>query len=190
MPRSTFAGHPLHPMLVVAPGGLLPFALVMDLMHVATGRQAYADAARFALIGGAATGLAAGVAGAMDYMTIPPEAREKKTANVHAALNVAAMAATMLNVAMRAKGSDAREPLPLALSAMTAIGVGVSGWFGAHLVYEHGLRVQERDPLSYTPEAKLPGDDALKAGLEAIEDATPTGGPTTADADYQRPPLH
>lgn len=33
MPTSTLAGHPLHPMLIVAPAALLPFGAVMDAMH-------------------------------------------------------------------------------------------------------------------------------------------------------------
>jgi uncharacterized membrane protein len=41
MAETTFAGHPLHPQLVGFPLGLLPFSLVMDFMHLATGEDKY-----------------------------------------------------------------------------------------------------------------------------------------------------
>ena len=36
MPKSTLAGHPLHPMLIVAPAALIPFGFILDAMHRAT----------------------------------------------------------------------------------------------------------------------------------------------------------
>ena len=63
MPLTTFAGHPLHPQLITMPAGLLPFSLVLDLLHLKTGRRSYADAAYYTMIGGLAGGVAAGAAG-------------------------------------------------------------------------------------------------------------------------------
>ena len=57
MPRTTFAGHALHPQLVLLPGGLLPFSAVLDAMSLATGKREYSDAAYYTLAGG--LGLAA-----------------------------------------------------------------------------------------------------------------------------------
>jgi uncharacterized membrane protein len=42
MPKTTLAGHPLHPQLVGFPIGLLPFGLVMDAMYAVTNDEAYA----------------------------------------------------------------------------------------------------------------------------------------------------
>jgi uncharacterized membrane protein len=42
MPHTTFTGHPLHPQMIVAPAGLLPFSLVLDLLYVQTGNRSYA----------------------------------------------------------------------------------------------------------------------------------------------------
>ena len=43
MPKSTVAGHPLHPMLIVAPAALLPFGFILDAMHRATDNDDYAN---------------------------------------------------------------------------------------------------------------------------------------------------
>jgi uncharacterized membrane protein len=67
IPRTTFAGHPLHPQMIVAPADLLPFSLILDLLYLQTRNRSYADAAYYALIGGLLGGVAAGTAGAADY---------------------------------------------------------------------------------------------------------------------------
>jgi uncharacterized membrane protein len=177
MPKTTFMGHPLHPQLIVAPAGLLPFSFVMDLLFRSTRKTAYRDAAYYSLVGGLVGGAAAGATGAMDYMTIPSGSHEKKTANVHAALNIALIAAAAVNVAVRMRGSDARDPLPFALSALAVGGVIVSGWYGGHLVYKHGVRVKDRSPIERENEAKLPGDEYLERGLTAIDRWAPSRGP-------------
>jgi uncharacterized membrane protein len=42
MPKTTFAGHPLHPQLVGLPIGLLPFSFVMDTAYAVTREKTYA----------------------------------------------------------------------------------------------------------------------------------------------------
>jgi len=166
MPKATLLGHPAHPMLIAAPAALLPFSFVMDLLFRRTRRSAYKDAAYYALIGGVAGGAVAGATGAMDYMELPPGSAEKQVANVHAALNIGLIAASATNLALRVRGEDARSSLPFALGALGALGVLVSGWYGGHLVYEHGVRVKGRDVLEHAPEVRLPGDASMAQAME------------------------
>ena len=161
MPKATLLGHPAHPMLIVAPAALLPFTFVMDVLFRRTRKTAYKDAAYFALIGGVAGGAVAGATGAMDYLELPAGSTEKEVASVHAALNVGLIAASSANLLLRARGEDAHSSLPFALGALGALGVLISGWYGGHLVYEHGVRVKGRDILAAAPEARLPGDAAM-----------------------------
>jgi uncharacterized membrane protein len=176
MPKSTFAGHPLHPMLIVAPAALIPFGFVLDAMHRASGKASYADAAYYSLVGGVAGGLAAGAAGAMDYLAIRPDTEVKRTANVHAMLNIGALALTAANVAARRKDRHHRGG-SLAMSALAAAGVLVSGWFGGRLVYEQGMRVEGVDPVADAGELKLPGDEALQRAMLKEERLAPSAGP-------------
>lgn len=145
MPNATFLGHPAHPMLVVAPAALLPFAFAMDLLFRRTRRSAYRDAAYLALMGGVAGGAAAAATGAMDYRELPAGSREKQVATVHAALNVGLLGASAANLVLRTRGEDAGGRLPFALGAIGALGVFVSSWFGGHLVFELGVRVKGHD---------------------------------------------
>ena len=176
MPKATLAGHPVHPMLIVAPAALLPFGFVLDAMHKATGKDDYANAAYYSLVGGLVGGLAAGVAGAMDSLTVAPETEVKRTANLHAMINGAALAATAANVVMR-KDTPRHANGSLALSALAAVGVIVSGWFGGRMVYEQGMRVKGVSPVEHEREVKLPNDEKLEHAMANAERYVPAAGP-------------
>jgi uncharacterized membrane protein len=161
MPQATFAGHPLHPQLIVMPAGLLPFSFLLDLMHAGTGDHSYADAAYYTMMGGWLGGLAAGAAGAADYSTIPRDSTAKKIGTVHGAMNLGLLALTGLNLLMR-RNRRAPGPLPLLLSLIGNVGLFASAWYGGHLVYHHGMRVRGTE-LSGTPdEIRPPGDKRLE----------------------------
>ena len=176
MPKITVAGHPLHPMLIVVPAALIPFGFVLDAMYRKTRKESYANAAYYSLVGGLAGGVAAGVAGAMDYMAIKPETDVKRTANVHALLNSGALVATAANVLGRKDSLD-HQGGSFALSAIAALGVLVSSWYGGRLVYEQGMRVEGVDPVGDAAEAKLPGDDAIADAFKAGEKLVTLSGP-------------
>jgi uncharacterized membrane protein len=174
MKQWTLAGHPIHPQIVAFPIGLLPFSTVMDAMYLTTGRECYADAAYFSLVGGYAGGIASAVTGAADYLTISPGGPMKRAANTHALLNIGMMTIQTANLALRKRKSSGF--LPFLLSLVGSAGVVISQWYGGELVYKYGMRV---DPATEKkqPQARLPGDKKLVKGLHRIEQYMPTGGP-------------
>lgn len=177
MPKSTLAGHPLHPMLVVAPAALLPFGFILDAMHNATDNDDYAKAAYYSLTGALVGGAAAAVAGAMDYLAIERDTDVKRTANLHAMLNGGAMAVTAANVLIR-RNKPSHAGGSLALSALAALGVIVSGWFGGRLVYEQGMRVRGVSPVQYDREAELlPAPEKIEHAMLDVEKHVPSSGP-------------
>ena len=133
--------------------------------------------------------LAAGAAGAADYLTIPPESPTKRTGNLHAAMNISGLALTALNLVLRNRQREG-EPvgtLPAALSIATAAGVLVSSWYGGKMSYDQGMRVKGVSEVEHVPELKVPGDDAIKDALNRLEESvSTTGGPSIADA-HQNP---
>jgi len=169
MPVTTFAGHPLHPQLVEFPLGLLPFSFVMDLMHLATGKESYADAAYYSMVGGYAGGLAAGAAGAADYFTIPPNSQSKKVANLHATLNLGIMGLYSINLLLRRGRRPPTGVLPTFLSLLGTAGLIASAWYGGELVYELGMRVKPLMEGEQPPDLKLPGDQRLEQGFRKVE---------------------
>jgi uncharacterized membrane protein len=178
MPLTTFAGHPLHPQLVEFPLGLLPFSFAMDLMHLTTRDPSYADAAYYSMAGGMIGGLAAGTAGFADYLTIPDNTHSKKTANVHAALNLGILGLYGLNLFLRKGRHRSPGVAPRLLSALGAVGLIASSWYGGELVYELGMRVKPlMDGEEKFPELKLPGDSRIEQAFKDLEKkvTTPDG---------------
>ena len=174
--KTTLAGHPLHPQLIVLPLGLLPFSFAMDLAYHATGKETFADAAYHTMAGGSVGGLMAGAAGAVDYLALPKEGHLKQIANTHALLNLGVLGLYAVNLASRGRERQPNLAQTLLSGACTA-GLIVSGWYGAHLVYSHGVRVKGQDPIGDAPEMKPPGDPALEHGFEALEQPFPEQGP-------------
>jgi uncharacterized membrane protein len=171
--RATFLGHPLHPQLILFPAGLLPYSFLMDVMHHATGRQSYADAAYHTMWGGFVGGLAAGAAGAVDYSSIKEESKSKPVANLHAGMNIGILALYGLNLLSRANGNRRPGLLSTVLSGIGTAGLLVSAWYGAHLVYDHGMRVRGVDELARARDVAPPGDDTIKESLEQLPSALP-----------------
>lgn len=177
MPKLTIAGHPLHPILSDG-WTLFPFSLTMDLLAATTGRRGYADAAHYSLVGGYSVALLAAAAGIADYLTIPRGTSTKRTANLHAALNTAAMGLYTINLVLRQDERRRTGALPILLSLVGTSILGLSASYGGELVYAHGMRVRGSNPVRDAPELKLlPGDDAIHAALSSLANATPAGGP-------------
>ncbi len=177
MPKMTLAGHPLHPQLIPFPAALMPTSLALDVLHMTTGRQSYDDAARYTLTGGILGAAAAGAVGAMDYLAIPTGGATKRTANVHAAMNVALLGIFGMSWLMRQ--GQRTSPMAVALSAIGNVGLLASAWYGGHLVYSHGMRVEGRDP-AIGPEIRPPGDVELERALSSVALHAPATGPTDA----------
>ncbi len=165
MPKTTVAGHPAHPQLVSFPLALFPFTLVLDVLHLATGDRRFEEAARMSLTGAIAGASVAGVAGSLDYLAIPEEHATKPMARLHGGLNLGLVGLAVVNLLTRRSRRRPSGPVPAILSAVGSAGLLVSAWYGGHLVYAHGLRVEGRSPLAEADELALPGDDAIAHGL-------------------------
>ena len=74
--KVAIAGHPLHPMLVPVPIGLLVGAVVADIAYPITDRDhMWYDIAFWALIGGVVSALIAALAGFGEYSPKPRRSR-------------------------------------------------------------------------------------------------------------------
>jgi uncharacterized membrane protein len=177
MPRLTLAGHPVHPQVIVFPAALLPFSFAMDSLYVITGDRAYAKAAHSALLGGGAMAVAAGIAGALDYLAIRNRTQEKRLGNVHALLNLGALVLTGINLRLRRNTQPRSKSLALLLGAATTTSLLISQWYGGELVYGLGVRVKAARELENAAELKVPGDEraeqAFREGAKGVTSAGP-----------------
>jgi uncharacterized membrane protein len=139
--RSTaaIAGHPLHPMLVPVPIGLLTAAVVSDGAYAITGDSFWARASRWLLGGGLLAGLMAATLGLVDFSTI---SRARSTTGVtHAAGNATILGLTGISLLLR-RGAPRHVPAAaMALSGIAAALLAVTGWLGGELSYREGIGV-------------------------------------------------
>ncbi len=133
--KAAIMGHPIHPMLVPLPIGFLSGALATDVMYAVTRDRFWARASRMLLTAGATTGALAAPVGAVDFLGIR-KARQSREGRIHAVGNVAALAITTANLLLRAEDEQgAIVPRGMAMTAVVAGLLVVTGWFGGELSY-------------------------------------------------------
>jgi uncharacterized membrane protein len=145
----SIAGHPVHPMLIPFPIAFLVGALLTDVGFLATGDAFFARMSSWLLVAGLATGALAGIPGAVDFFTTA-RARRSRAGKIHAIGNVVVLAFALGNVAVRllTDMEAAVVPWGLGLSALTAVLLGVTGWYGGELSYRQMVGVDPRPELT------------------------------------------
>src|SRR4051812_49440996 len=124
-------GHPVHPILIVFPLGLLIMALIFDVIYFATDNTAFATAAYWDIAAGIIGGLLAAVFGLIDWLNIPNGTRAKAIGMWHGIGNVVVVALFALSWWLR-YGDTTQTPRPPAFIPPLAGGGigGVTGWLG------------------------------------------------------------
>jgi uncharacterized membrane protein len=139
--------HPVHPMLVAVPIGLWVFALVCDAVRVAGGNPVWQTVGSYCIGGGIVGALVAAVPGVIDYFSID-EDDMKQIANFHLVANIGAVAIFALNLWYRSRHSAGGWWVPLTLSLIGIMAVGIGGWLGGEMVYVKGMAVEAVEELS------------------------------------------
>ena len=143
--RASVLKHPIHPMLVPFPIGLWIFSLVSDIIYgLGWGGPIWNDMAFYTMAGGIVGGLAAAVPGLVDYWSMS-DPEPKKIAKMHMILNVTIVGIFIVNLWLRTTLAPGAS-LPLILSLVGVILLGLSGWLGGELVYVHGVAVESSPP--------------------------------------------
>jgi uncharacterized membrane protein len=140
--RAKAFGHPIHPMLIVFPLGLLATALGLDIAYAITERQALGIAAFWNIAIGVVTGLIAAVFGLIDWLAIPRGTRAKRIGLLHGLGNVVVVTLFTLSWLSR-YDSPFHEPRMISLVLEIAGGLLalVTGWLGGELVDRLGVGV-------------------------------------------------
>ena len=138
--------HPVHPMLVGVPIGLWIFALVCDVVHVASGNAVWQTVATYCVAGGIVGAILAAVPGLIDYFSID-EAEMKRIANLHLAVNLGAVAIFVFDLWLRFR-LPGESNVPLGLSLVGVLAIGFGGWLGGEMVYVKGMAVEAVEKLA------------------------------------------
>jgi uncharacterized membrane protein len=146
--RIKLLGHPVHPMLIVYPLGLLSAAVVFDVLYVITGNADLATFSFWALAAGLVGGLAAAIFGLIDWLAIPKGTRARRIGAFHGGGNVVVVALFALSFGARLNSAQyLPNTIPLIFGVVGAAIALVTAWLGGELVYRLRVAVDDEANL-------------------------------------------
>jgi uncharacterized membrane protein len=141
--KAKLLGHPIHPMLIVFPLGLLATAVIFDGITLGTRDGRWSDMAFYLISTGIIGGLAAAVFGLVDWLAIPSGTRAKAVGLWHGAGKVAVVALFGASWFLRRGTTGVPGTAALALSFAAVALALVTGWLGGELVDRLGVGVDD-----------------------------------------------
>ena len=136
-------------MLIAFPIGLLVFAFFCDVIRLFAASPSWSTVALYSIAGGIGGGLVAAIPGLIDYFSID-EAEMKRIATFHLLASLSAITVSGLNLWLRFRVEQGSK-IPLLLSGLVVVLLGIGGWLGGEMVYVKGMAVQAVEDLSSKP---------------------------------------
>jgi uncharacterized membrane protein len=147
-------GHPIHPMLIVFPLGLLSASVAFDIIDRLRDSGTWSQTASATMAAGIIGGLAAAPFGLLDWLKLPDGTRAKRIGLIHGAVNVVALVLFAISWLLR-RDDPTTAALVFALAGLAVAAVG--GWLGGELVdrlgvgVDHGANLNAPSSLSGRP---------------------------------------
>jgi len=132
--RAKLFGHPIHPMLIVFPLGLLAMALIFDVLHFAMGNGYWSEIAYWMIAAGVISGLVAAPFGLVDWLAIPSGTRAKRIGALHGVGNLVVVVLYASSWLMRRAAPQDPVTAAYALSFAGGVLALFTGWLGGELV--------------------------------------------------------
>jgi len=133
-------GHPIHPMLIVFPLGLLSTAVIFDLVHFLTGDPVFAQVGFWNITAGVVGGLLAGTFGLVDWLGVPKGTRARRIGLWHGLANAAVLALFIAAWIGRVVVDGRAASVPWFVVQVVALGgAAYAGWLGGELVALPGV---------------------------------------------------
>jgi uncharacterized membrane protein len=140
--KAKLFGHPIHPMLIVFPLGLLIMALIFDAIAYFTGNLQLSIASYWMIAGGVVGGLAAAVFGFIDWLAIPSATRARNIGFWHGIGNVVVVVLFAAAFWMRSDNpGNVAGPYSFGTMLVGVLLGAVTGWLGGELVDRLGVGV-------------------------------------------------
>jgi uncharacterized membrane protein len=141
--KAKLLGHPIHPMLIVFPLGLLATSLIFDIIALAADNATLFIASYWMIAAGVIGGLLAAIFGLVDWLAIPNKTRAKEIGLWHGVGNVIVTALFAISWFLRRPAPD-HPPATALLLSVIAVGMAlVTGWLGGELVNRLGVGVDD-----------------------------------------------
>jgi uncharacterized membrane protein len=127
-------------MVIVLPLGLWVFSVVCYAIFLLSGVLTWRTVALYAMGGGVIGGILAAIPGTIDFLTLG-KSRVQTIALTHMISNTVGL--TIFAIALLlAVFWEGHTVAPFLLSLVGLLAVGIGGWLGGALVYEHGVGVE------------------------------------------------
>lgn len=160
--RVKFLGHPIHPMLIVLPLGLLSVGVFFDILYLVTGTETFATVAFFNIAVGIVGGLLAALFGVIDWWAIPKDTRAKRVGLWHGVGNAVIVLLFIVSWWMRLPDQTyAPNLVPFILGLVGVALALVTAWLGGELVYR--LRVAVDDDAGLNASSSLAREGVVSA---------------------------
>ena len=139
--RVKLAGHPIHPMLIVFPLGLLGMGVIFDIIYLVSKNSRWTEVAFYNIGAGIITGLLAAVFGFIDWYAIPRGTRAKRIGLLHGVGNVVVVVLFVVSWLLRRPSPAAPPDGAIVLGFIGLALALVTGWLGGELVERLGVGV-------------------------------------------------
>jgi uncharacterized membrane protein len=170
------AGHPVHPMLIVFPLGLLATAVIFDIIYLVSDNSLWTVVSYYMVGAGVIGGLAAAVFGWLDWFAIPDRTRAKRIGLWHGLGNVVVLGLFILSWILRRENPAVPPTGAIVAGLVGFVLAAVTGWLGGELVDRLGVGVDDGAHLdSPSSLSKLPAGSGLNSTSRARA-ATGYGG--------------
>lgn len=136
-------GHPIHPMLVAFPLGLLITSIIFDIIHWITGNGYWSEIAFWMIAVGTISGIMAAIVGTIDWLGIPSGTRAKRVGILHGTGNYIILTLFVVSGLLRLYVPGNPPIAAYVLSFLGASMLGVTGWLGGELTLRMGIGVDE-----------------------------------------------
>jgi uncharacterized membrane protein len=135
------AGHPIHAMLVTFPIALVIATLGCDIFYWYSADPFWTRAALWSSGFGFWLGIAASIAGSAELLLVPGIRKRAASWN-HAVAAMMLLSIAGMNWGLRLGDAEAAVlPVGFGLSALASLFVGIAGWHGGKLVFDHGIGI-------------------------------------------------
>jgi uncharacterized membrane protein len=140
--RVKLLGHPVHPMLVVFPIGLLATAVIFDFLYSIFRKPVLAMVSFYMIVSGVIGGLMAAIFGLIDWLALPLNSRAKQIGGWHGLGNLAIVVLSAVSALLRGRNVNSVPSGPARiLSSAVLVMALVTSWIGGELVYRLGVGV-------------------------------------------------
>jgi uncharacterized membrane protein len=141
--RIKFVGHPLHPILIVFPLGLLATAAAFDIAALVSGDKGWFNISFWIMGAGILGGLLAALPGLVDWVAIPKNTRAKAIGLWHGGGNVVVLLLFAISWFIRRGRAEVPNNGALVLSFCAVVLALITSWLGGELVHRLGVGVDD-----------------------------------------------